>query len=101
MDETTLAGEVQHMMNPATELDDEWIPDSAAHAPQESADPESDETGERGTTALYSIDEGLMELAEGDKTSAAEADSDRVAELEEKLASLSAETDDQAIVSPC
>ena len=40
-----------------------------------------------------------MELAEGDKMTDAEADPDRVAELEEKLAGLSAETDDQAIVS--
>lgn len=48
---------------------------------------------------LNSIDEGLMELAEGDKMTDAEADPDRVAELEEKLAGLSAETDDQAIVS--
>ena len=48
---------------------------------------------------INSIDEGLMELAEGDKMTDAEADPDRVAELEEKLAGLSAETDDQAIVS--
>lgn len=48
---------------------------------------------------LNSIDEGLMELAEGDKMTDAEADPDRVAELEEKLAGLSAEIDDQAIVS--
>lgn len=48
---------------------------------------------------INSIDEGLMELAEGDKITEAEADPDRVAELEEKLAGLSAETDDQAIVS--
>lgn len=48
---------------------------------------------------INSIDEGLMELAEGDKITEAEADPDRVAELEEKLAGLSAETDNQAIVS--
>ena len=48
---------------------------------------------------INSIDEGLMELVEGDKMTDAEADPDRVAELEEKLAGLSAETDDQAIVS--
>ena len=48
---------------------------------------------------INSIDEGLMELAEGDKMTEAEANPDRVAELEEKLAGLSAETDDQAIVS--
>ena len=48
---------------------------------------------------INSIDEGLMELAEGDKITDAEADPDRLAELEEKLAGLSAETDDQAIVS--
>ena len=48
---------------------------------------------------INSIDEGLMELAEGDKMTDAEADPDRVTELEEKLAGLSAETDDQAIVS--
>ena len=38
---------------------------------------------------INSIDEGLMELAEGDKITEAEADPDRVAELEEKLAGLS------------
>jgi hypothetical protein len=48
---------------------------------------------------VNSIDEGLMELAEGDKITEAEADPDRVAELEEKLAGLSAETNDQAVVS--
>jgi phage I-like protein len=48
---------------------------------------------------INSIDEGLMELAEGDKMTDAEADPDRVAELEEKLAALSAETDNQTIVS--
>ena len=48
---------------------------------------------------LNSLDEGLMELAEGDKMTKAEADPDRIAELEEKLAGLSAETDNQAIVS--
>ena len=48
---------------------------------------------------INSIDEGLMELAEGDKMTDAEADPDRVAELKEKLAGLSAETDDQTIVS--
>ena len=48
---------------------------------------------------MNSIDEGLMELAGGDKTAETEADPDRVAELEEKLAGLSAETDDEEIVS--
>jgi hypothetical protein len=48
---------------------------------------------------INSIDEGLMELAEGNKMTEAETDPDRVAELEEKLAGLSAETDDQDIVS--
>jgi DNA repair ATPase RecN len=48
---------------------------------------------------INSIDEGLMELAEGDKMTEADADPDRVAELEEKLSALSAEVDDQAIVS--
>ena len=48
---------------------------------------------------INSIDEELLEFAEGDKMTDAEADPDRVAELEKKLAGLSAETDDQAIVS--
>jgi hypothetical protein len=48
---------------------------------------------------INSIDEGLMELAEGNKITEAEADPDRMAELEEKLAGLSAEADDQAIVT--
>ncbi|WP_049996145.1 DUF7553 family protein [Halococcus sediminicola] len=48
---------------------------------------------------LNFLNEGLMELAEGDKTADTKADRDRVVELEEKLVSLSAEVDDQATVS--
>lgn len=48
---------------------------------------------------LNSLDEGLMELTESDKTAETEADPERVAELEEKLAGLAAETDDEEIVS--
>ncbi len=48
---------------------------------------------------LNSLDEGLMELTESDKTAETEADPERMAELEEKLAGLAAETDDEEIVS--
>lgn len=48
---------------------------------------------------LNSIEEGLMELAEGDKMTDAKADPERVAELGEKLSELSAEIDDRRISS--
>lgn len=42
---------------------------------------------------FHSIDEGLMELVEGDKTQDAPVQSDRLAELEEKLDGLREKTD--------
>ena len=49
---------------------------------------------------MNSIDEGLMELSEGDKVEGeGGTHPERLTELEEKLAGLSAETDDQTVVS--
>jgi hypothetical protein len=49
---------------------------------------------------MNSIDEGLMELTEGDKVEGEGGPRpERLTELEEKLAGLSAETDDRKVVS--